>query len=102
MNNRKKIIIMGRLGKNPSLLYTRKQEPVCYLSVAENIEGQNLPHWHKVIIWGKQAEHCNLYLKKGLPVFVRGYNQSREFTTKEGKNKKIIELKADFVGFTFS
>ncbi|MFP5491739.1 MAG: single-stranded DNA-binding protein [Bacteriovoracia bacterium] len=95
-------IIFGRLGKNPELKYTRKQEPICYLSVAENTKESDKPHWHKVIVWGKQAEQCSVFLKKGLPIFVRGQNHSREFTTEAGEKKQLIELKADLVGFTFS
>ncbi|MFP5386978.1 MAG: single-stranded DNA-binding protein [Bacteriovoracia bacterium] len=94
-----KKIIFGRLGKNPELRYTQKQEPVCNFTLAEQVKEEKTI-WHKVIIWGKQAEHCNLYLKKGLPVFVRGQNQIREFTTTEGEKKTVTEFRADQIGFT--
>jgi len=96
-----KKIIFGRLGKNPELRYTQKQEPTCNFTVAEESEIEGRPHWHNVKVWGKQAEHCNLYLKKGLPIFMRGQNQIREFTTSEGEKKSVTEFKADFIGFTF-
>lgn len=95
-------IIFGRLGKDPELKYTRKLEPVCYLSIAESTNDYNKPHWHRVTIWGKQAEQCKVFLKKGLPVFVRGQNITREFTTNNGETKLYTEIKAELIGFTFS
>lgn len=99
MTQQKQILIFGRLGKNPELRYTLKQEPVCHLAVAEQIEGQETAQWHKVIVWGKQAEQCNLFLRKGGIVFVRGRNFEREFTTKEGTAKTYQEVKAETIGF---
>ena len=93
------ILFYGRLGKKPELKYTQKQEPVCYLAVAEQIEGKEKPTWHKVVVWGKQAEQCNLFLEKGAAVFVRGRNLEREFTTKEGATKTYQEVKAETIGF---
>jgi len=58
------ILICGRLGKNPDLKYTKKQEAICTLAVAEQISGEEKPRWHKVIVWGKQAESCSVMLKK--------------------------------------
>lgn len=99
MNGDVSIIIFGRLGRNPELKYTQKQEPVCHLAVAEQIEGLERPEWHKVVVWGKQAEQCNLYLHKGASVFVRGRKLLREFTTKEGTKKEYQEIKAEIIGF---
>ncbi|MBL7663813.1 MAG: single-stranded DNA-binding protein [Bacteriovoracaceae bacterium] len=92
MNQNKSILICGRLGQNPDLRYTRKQEPVCTFSLAENIEGSDKPKWHKVVVWGKQAENCNLHLKKGLRVFVQGQNERREFENLEGEVKQFTQL----------
>ena len=97
-----KIILFGRLGTNPELRYTQRQEPVCKFPLAEQSATEDKAIWHQVIVWGKQAEHCNLYLKKGIPVFVRGQNHIREFTTTDGEKKSITEFKAENIGFTFS
>ena len=94
------VLIHGRLGKNPDLRYTPKQEAICIFSVAENIEGEDGPRWHRVVVWGKQAEQCPLYLKKGSPVFVRGQKVTRSFTDKEGNQRGIEEIQAQSVGFT--
>lgn len=93
-----KKLIFGRLGKNPELRYTRKQEPVCYFTLAEKTNEEKTI-WHKVIVWGKQAEHCSVFLKKGLPVFVRGQINRNEYEASTGEKKINTEFKADHVGF---
>lgn len=98
MNNQKQILIYGRLGKEPELKYTPKQTAVCHLAVAEDVEGQEKPNWHKVIVWGKQAETCKVMLQKGAPVFVRGLINTREFVDQNGTPKKYQEMKATTVG----
>lgn len=100
MNNQDQIILHGRLGSNPELKYTMKSEPVCTLSVAENIEGKPSPIWHRVIVWGRQAENCQVFLKKGSEVFVRGRINIREFKCKDGTQRTVEEIKAFSVGFT--
>jgi single-strand DNA-binding protein len=72
MNDANKMLFIGRLGKNPELRYTQKQKPVCYLSVAVNKEAEKKTEWNRVVIWGKQAELANQYLKKGNEVFCAG------------------------------
>ena len=91
---------VGRLGRDPELRYTKKLEPVCHLSVAVKNEKADSPIWKKVIVWGKQAENCKLYLSKGISVFVQGPNKERKFKTKEGVEKAYQEVWAQLVGFT--
>src|SRR5690606_28384085 len=98
--NTERQLIFGRLGKNPELKYTRQQEPICRFTVAENSKDKETTEWHNIVVWGKQAEHCNMYLKKGSPVFVQGQKISKEYTNKLNEQKHFIEFKADFVGFT--
>jgi single-strand DNA-binding protein len=93
-------VFFGRLGRNPDLRYTPKQTPVCYLSLAVSKNGLVPPDWKRVIVWGKQAETCNLYLKKGAEVFVHGQSQLREFKDREGNIREIEEVKARLVGFS--
>ena len=99
MENKMRITIMGRLGKNPELKYTKNKEAVCNFSVAEKIEGEDKPRWHKVVVWGKQAESCNVLLRQGSPIFVQGQIISKEFINAEGEPKKSIELKGEHIGF---
>jgi single-strand DNA-binding protein len=99
MDNQKRIIFYGNLGKEPELKYTRKLEPVCNFSVAETIDGSEKPVWHKVIVWGKQAESCKVFLKKGGTVFIQGRVIEKEFTNERGELKKYKEVNADKIGY---
>jgi single-strand DNA-binding protein len=98
MTEKKPTIVFGRLGQNPELKYTTKSEPVCTFSVAENIDGSDSPVWHRVVVWGKQAESCQVFLKKGNQVFVRGHKNVREFTDRSGNPREYEEIKAYSVG----
>jgi single-strand DNA-binding protein len=98
MSNSNQVTLFGRLGANPVLKYTQKSEPVCTFSIAINDELNDKPRWQKVVVWGKQGEDCNLHLKKGKPIFVRGQIQEKEFQSEEGL-KKYTELRAEAVGF---
>jgi single-strand DNA-binding protein len=98
MDNRKLIHFFGRLGKNPELKYTQKQEPICFLSIAETLPNSDRPIWHQVVVWGKQAETCSVFLKKGGSVFIRGHQIERDLKNENGDVKKIKEIKAESVG----
>ena len=93
-------IFLGRLGREPELRYTKTQKPVCHLSVAVNSQHDEKVVWHKVVIWGKQAELAKQYLRKGCEVFVRGRKQKKSFKTKEGPVKSYEEVNASLVGFS--
>ncbi len=73
------IILIGNLGKEPEMRYTPSGQPVVSFSVATNrsykgAEGQPVKEttWFRVTAWGKQAETCNQYLRKGSKVLVEG------------------------------
>jgi len=100
MNHLNKQLFMGKLGKEPELRYTKTQKPVCYLSVAVNDEKEQKTIWNKVVVWGKQAELANQYLRKGSDVFVQGQRQLREFITSEGNKKSYEEINASLIGFS--
>ncbi len=91
-------LFIGRLGLDPKLKYTKTQKAVCYLSVAQNIEGQEKPKWRKVVVWGKQAEQCNLYLKKGRKIIVQGRKVINEYESENDGIKQSEEVLADFIG----
>ncbi len=95
-----RILLYGHLGQKPELRYTSKREAVCSFSVAENIPGSEAPKWHKVVVWGRQAEQCSVLLKNGAHIFTRGRNVECEFRTKDGEVKKYTELRADVIGIS--
>lgn len=101
MNEAKsEVIILGRLGSDPELKYTMKQEPICTFSVAERVEDDDRPVWHKIVVWGKSAEQCKVNLKKGNFVFVRGRNHEKEFIDMEGNSKVFKEVRATHIGLS--
>jgi single-strand DNA-binding protein len=53
--------------------------------------------WHKVVVWGKQAEFCGKYLSKGRLAYVEGKLETRKWTDKDGVEKYTTEIKADRV-----
>ncbi|MBD65963.1 MAG: hypothetical protein CME62_12200 [Halobacteriovoraceae bacterium] len=101
MESAKKILFIGRLGKNPELKYTPKQTPVCYLSIAVNNEKDDKAEWNRVVVWGKQAELANQYLKKGNEVFVQGRKELKFYECKKGGGMKSYEeVNARLIGFS--
>lgn len=92
-------LFMGRLGREPELMYTRiGLKPVCHLAVGINDADKTV--WKKVVVWGEQAELCKTHLKKGQSVFVQGRIHEASYVDKAGLNKKYLEVRSDLVGFT--
>ena len=94
-----KVILVGRLGRDPETRYTGGGQAVANFSIAtdetykdKNGERQKRTEWHKLVVWGKQAEIAQQYLKKGSLVFVEGRIQSREWQDKEGQKKTSFEI----------
>jgi len=99
MNEQTQIIIMGRLGAKPELAYTQKQEAICKFNVAENKKDSEEPIWHRVVVFGKQAESCKVHLDKGNYVFIQGNQHEKEYKNAQGETKLSKEILARFVGF---
>ena len=97
-----KVILVGRLGRDPETRYTGGGQAVANFSVAtdesykdRNGERQKRTEWHKIVVWGKQAEIAQQYLKKGSLVFIEGRIQSREWQDKEGQKRTSFEIVAN-------
>lgn len=99
MNNQRETTIYGRLGKNPELRQTKKEKPFCTFTLAEQIDGNDNPRWHNIVMWEKESEHWAKVLKKGMSVFVRGRIADRQFKNENGETKKYKEVNADSIGF---
>ena len=74
-----KVILVGRLGRDPETRYTGGGQAVCNFSMAtdesfksKSGERQKRTEWHKIVVWGKQAEIAQQYLKKGSQIFLEG------------------------------
>src|SRR5579859_7809290 len=97
-----KVMLVGRLGRDPETRYTSGGQAVANFSVAtdesykdRNGERQKRTEWHKIVVWGKQAEIAQQYLKKGSLVFIEGRIQSREWQDKEGQRRTSFEIVAN-------
>ena len=101
-----KAIILGNLGRDPELRHTPAGKAVCTLRIATNEvwtdqsgERQERTEWHTAVVWGRQAENCNQYLKKGRTVYIEGRLSTRKWQDKEGKDRYSTEIVADRVQF---
>lgn len=100
-----KYMIIGNLGQDPEHTKLDSGTSVCRLSVATNRKWKNKDGelqeettWHRVTVWGNQADACAEYLKKGRQVYVEGRFQSREYE-KEGEKRWSAECVAERVVF---
>ena len=94
-----KVMLVGHLGRDPETRYTTSGQAVANFSLATSEtykdragERQKRTEWHKIVVWGKQAEIAQKYLKKGSLVFIEGRIQSREWQDKEGGKRTSFEI----------
>jgi len=94
-----KVILVGRLGRDPETRYTSAGQAVANFSMATDEtyrdragERQKRTEWHKIVVWGKQAEIAQKYLKKGSLIYLEGRIQSREYTDRDQNKRTSFEI----------
>ncbi len=109
-------IVVGNLGKDPEMRYTSSGQAVTSFSVAVNDDytssnGEKVKRtiWYRISAWGKQAESCNQYVKKGSKVLVEGRLTAdpatggpRIWTGQDGSARASFEISAQTVRFLSS
>ena len=97
-----KVILVGNLGADPEVRYLPSGEAVVNLRLAttdtwKDKEGnkQEATEWHRVSFFGRQAEVCGQYLKKGSQIYVEGSIRTRKYTDKDGVEKYATEIRGD-------
>jgi single-strand DNA-binding protein len=102
-------IVMGNLGRDPELRFTQTGTPVCRMSVATTrvwTDKENQKHeeteWHRIVVWGKQAQNCGEYLSKGRQVHVCGRLRTSKWQAEDGTDRYTTEIVADTVQFVGS
>ena len=98
-----KVILIGRLGKDPELKYTPSGTPVAKFTLAtdENYkdratgELQQRTEWHNIVAWNKLAEICGEYLTKGKLVYIEGSIRSRPYQDQAGNKRTWFEIWAN-------
>lgn len=101
MSSLNKATIIGRLGADPDVRNTQTGTAVATLSVAtsekyKDKSGELIEktQWHRITAWGRLAEICQKYLKKGSLAYFEGPIETREWTDKEGVKRYTTEIKA--------
>lgn len=101
-----KVIIVGRLGADPEMKSVGNGQNVTRLSIAtseswmgKDGQKQERTEWHRVVVWGRQAENCAKHLAKGRQVYVEGRLQTRSWEDPQGQKKYSTEIVATTVQF---
>src|SRR5260370_31392620 len=96
-----KLMLVGRLGRDPETRYTGGGQAVANFSMDtdetykdKNGESQKRTEWHKIVVWSKLAEIAQQYLKKGSLLYLEGRIQTREWQDKEGQKRTTTEIVA--------
>jgi single-strand DNA-binding protein len=103
INSLNKVILIGRLGRNPELRYIPQTErAVANFNLATNEkyfnpntnESDIRAEWHRIVAWGKLAEFCEKYLTQGKQVLVEGKLRTRSWQDRDGNKKFTTEVHA--------
>jgi single-strand DNA-binding protein len=102
MGSVNKVILVGNLGRDAEVRSTPRGDTVATLNLAttetwNDKEGQRQEktEWHRVVLWGKQADSLKQYLVKGKQIYVEGKLQTRQWDDKDGNKRYTTEIKAD-------
>ncbi len=98
-----KVILIGNLGADPDTRYTGSGTPVCTLSLAtseswmdkQSGQRQERTEWHRVKVFGKLAEICQEYLRKGRQVYIEGSLRTDKYTGKDGIERYSTDIIAN-------
>lgn len=99
-----KVILVGHLGADPEFRYTRTEPPraQCTIRLATSYKpasgAKELVEWHRVVVWGDNAENCQKYLSKGRQVYIDGRIQTRSYD-KEGIKHYVTEIVTERIVF---
>ncbi len=101
-----KVIIIGRLGSDPEKVVTGTGKTVAKFSLATSEQWsdaggqkQERTEWHRIVVWGRQAETCAQYLSKGRQAYIEGRLQTRQWEDKDGNKRYTTEIVAQRVQF---
>ncbi len=96
-----KVILIGRLGRDPEMRYTAGGTPVCNFTLATDEvfrdkggETQKRTEWHRIVAWAKLAEQCSKLLGKGKLCYIEGRLQTRDWNDREGHKRTSTEIVA--------
>ena len=96
-----KVILVGNLGRDPEIRYTQSGEPIANFSLATNEswtdkktgQRQERTEWHRVEVFGKQAQVVRDYCTKGKQIYLEGSLRLDEWTDKEGNKRSTTKIR---------
>lgn len=101
-----KVILVGRLGADPDIRYAASGTAVAKMSIAtsEPVQGadgnwEERTEWHRVVVFGRTAEHCGNYLAKGRLVYIEGRLRTNQWEDQQGVKRYTTEIVARDVVF---
>ena len=95
-----KIILIGRLTRDPELRFTNSGTAVCSFTLAvDRRNKEKETDFINIVVWNKAGENCAEYLKKGRQAAVEGRLQIRNYDGNDGTKKYVTEVVADNVEF---
>lgn len=103
MSSVNKAIILGHLGRDPEVRFGPDGSAVANLSIATSSSWKDKAtgdrkeetEWHRIVLYGRAAEVCQQYLKKGSSVYIEGRLKTRKWTDKNGQDKYTTEIVGD-------
>jgi single-strand DNA-binding protein len=100
MSGVNKVILVGKLGRDPEIRYTPSGVAVTNFPIAtseewkdkETGEKQERTEWHRIVAWRRLGEICGEYLKKGSQIYVEGRLQTRSWEDRDGNKRYTTEI----------
>ncbi|MBF0353200.1 MAG: single-stranded DNA-binding protein [SAR324 cluster bacterium] len=106
MGSLNKVMLIGRLGKDPEIRYTPSGSAVANFSIAttdswkdKQGQKQEKTEWHNIVAWDRLADLAQNYLKKGSQLYVEGRLQTRSWEDQQGQKKYTTEIIANTIQF---
>jgi len=101
-----KVILLGRLGSDPELKYSKSNKAFAKVSLAtsekwkdQNGQYQESTEWHRLVFWGKLAETVEKYLRKGSRIYLEGRLKTNKWDTTEGEKRETTEISVMSIDF---
>ena len=105
MSSLNEVNLIGRLGKDPEIRFTKDNKPIANFSVAtsekwkdQSGQMQEKTTWHNVVVFGGLADIVQKYLKKGSNVYLSGKLNTEKYTDKNGVEKYATKVIVDMKG----
>ncbi len=106
MGNLNKVMLIGRLGKDPEIRYTQSGNAVANFTMATSEtwndkqgQRQEKTEWHNIVAWDKLADLAQSYLRKGSQIYLEGKLQTRSWEDQNGQKRYTTEIQARTLQF---